>query len=58
VIGTNERRVLQALSDHTAPVLRAIRSTLGHEFHLTRASLVQEVIYALEKTRVVLVTSM
>src|SRR5439155_9286784 len=29
VIGTNERRVLQALGDHTAPVLRAIRSTLG-----------------------------
>ena len=56
VIGTNERRVLQALSDHTAPVLRAIRSTLGRDFHLPRATLVQKVLDALENAQVVLVT--
>src|SRR5437899_341033 len=55
VIGTNERRVLQALGDHTAPVLRAIRSTLGGDLHLTRAALVQKVLDALENAQVVLV---
>ena len=56
VIGTNERRVLQALGDHTAPVLRAIRSTLGRELHLPRATIVQKVLDALENAQVVLVT--
>jgi hypothetical protein len=56
VIGTNERRILQALADHTAPVLRAIRSTLGRELHLPRAMLVQKVLDALENAQVVLVT--
>jgi hypothetical protein len=56
VIGTNERRVLQALSDHTAPILRAIRSTVGPNLHLPRASLVQKVLEALENAQVVLVT--
>lgn len=56
VIGTSERRVLQALGDHTAPVLRAIRSTLGRELHLPRTTLVQRVLNALENAQVVLVT--
>lgn len=56
VIGTNERRVLQALGEHTTPVLRAIRSTLGRDFHLPRATLVQNVLDALETTQVVLIT--
>jgi hypothetical protein len=56
VIGTSERRVLQVLADHTAPVLRAIRSTLGRELHLPRATLVQRVLDALENAQVVLVT--
>lgn len=56
VIATNERRVLQALGDHTAPILRAIRSTLGRELHLPRATLVQKVLDALENAQVVLVT--
>lgn len=56
VIGTNERCLLQALGDHTAPVLRAIRSTLGRDFHLPRAAIVQNVLSALEKAQVVLVT--
>jgi hypothetical protein len=56
MIGTSERRVVQALSDHTVPVLRAIHSTLGREFHLPRAALVQEVLDALENASVVLVT--
>lgn len=56
VIGTNERRVLQALGDHTAPVLHAIRSTLGRDdLHLTRTSLVQKVLDTLENVQVVLV---
>jgi len=56
VIGTNERRVLQALRDHTEPVLRAIRSTLGGNLHLRRAALVQKLLDSLEKAQVVLVT--
>ena len=56
VIGTNERRVLQALSDHTEPVLRAIRSTLGGDLHLPRAALVQNTLDSLENAQVVLVT--
>ena len=56
VIGTNERRVLQALGNHTEPVLRAIRSTLGDNLHLPRAALVQELLDSLENAQVVLVT--
>ena len=56
VIGTNERRALQALGDHTEPVLRAIRSTLGGNLHLQRAALVQELLDSLEDAQVVLVT--
>ena len=55
VIGTNERRVLQALGDHTEPVLRAIRSTLGGNLHLPRAAIVQKLLGSLEDTQVVLV---
>ena len=55
-IGTNERRVLQALRDHTVPVLRAIHSTLGDSLHLRRAALVQELLDSLENAQVVLVT--
>ena len=56
VIGTNERRVLQALDDHTEPVLRAIRSTLGDNLHLPRAALVQKLLDSFESAQVVLVT--
>ena len=56
VIGTNERRVLQALGDHTKPVLRAIRSTLGGNLHLQRAALVQKLLDSLENAQVALVT--
>ena len=56
VIGTNERRVLQVLGDHTEPVLRAIRSTLGGNLHLRRAALVQKLLDSLATAQVVLVT--
>ena len=56
VIGTNERRVLQALGDHTEPVIHAIRSTLGDDLHLSRAALVQKLLESLENAQVVLVT--
>ena len=56
VIGTNERRALQALGDHTEPVLRAIRSTLGGTLHLRRATLLQKLLDSLETAQVVLVT--
>ena len=56
VIPTNERRVLQALADHTEPVLRAIRSTLGGNLHLPRAALLQELLDSLENAQVVLLT--
>jgi hypothetical protein len=56
VVGTTERRVLQALADHTAPVLRAIRTTLGGNLHLPRTALVHMVLEALQSAQVVLVT--
>src|SRR5713101_24859 len=54
-ISTNEQRVLHALKDHTGLILRGIRSTIGEEFHLQRATLVQKVLGALEEAQVVLV---
>jgi hypothetical protein len=56
VVTTNDRRILQALQDHTQPVLRSIRSTLGRDMHLQRAALVQQVLDALQRAQVVLVT--
>jgi hypothetical protein len=56
-IATDDRRVLQVLAEHTAPVLRFIRSALGRDqLHLPRARLVQQVLNALESAQVVIVT--
>jgi hypothetical protein len=55
-ISTNEQRVLQALHDHTGMTLQGIRSTIGRDFHLQRAGLVQKVVNALEEAQVVLLT--
>lgn len=55
-LGTDEQRILRALKDHTAPILRRIRSTIGQDFHLQRAALVQKVLGALETAQVVLVS--
>ena len=43
-LDANEQRILRTLKDHTAPVLRRIRSTIGQDFHLQRAALVQKVL--------------
>jgi hypothetical protein len=53
-ISTNEQRVLRALEAHTRIILGGIRSTIGPDFHLPRAALVQKVLGALEESRVVL----
>lgn len=55
-LGANEQRILRTLKDHTAPVLRRIRSTIGQDFHLQRAALVQKVLGELETAQVVLVS--
>jgi len=55
-VGTNEQRVLRALKDHTGLILRGIRSTIGQDFHLQRAALVQQVLSELETAQVVLVS--
>ncbi len=55
-INTNDQRVLRALKGHTGLILRGIRSTIGSDFHLQRAALVQKVLRALEEAQVVLVT--
>ncbi len=55
-LGASEQRILRALKDHTAPVLRRIRSTIGQDFHLQRAALVQKVLGELETAQVVLVS--
>ena len=55
-LGANEQRILRSLKDHTAPVLRSIRSVIGQDFHLQRAALVQKVLGELETAQVVLVS--
>ena len=55
-LGTNEERLLRALKEHTAPILRKIRSTIGASFHLPRTALVQQVLDALETVQVVIVS--
>ena len=55
-LDTNDQRVLHSLTEHTAPVLGRIRSTIGQDFHLQRAGLVQKVLSALETVQVVLVS--
>ncbi len=55
-LSTNEQRVLQALKDHTGLILRGIRSNIGQDCHLQRASLVQEILGKLEEAQVVIVS--
>jgi hypothetical protein len=55
-IGGTEQRALRALHNHTALILRGIRSTIGSDFHLRRAGLVQQVIGQLQSTQVVLLS--
>ena len=54
-IATGERRVLQALKDHTAPILRGIRSSIGGDLHLPRTQLIQSVLDSFGAKRVVIV---
>jgi len=56
VVGGTEQRALRALKDHTGLILRGIRSTIGSDFHLRRAGLVQQVLGQLESAQVVLVS--
>lgn len=55
VIGVDEQRVLQALKDHSVPVLDRIRGTIG-SFHLPRGDTVQEAHDALGVAHVVIVS--
>lgn len=50
-----DQRALRALTDHAAPILQGIRSTIGDDVHLRRAPLVQNVIDRLDSSQVVLV---
>ena len=54
-IGDTEQHALQALRDHSTPILDGIRSTIG-EVHLDRNRLVQQVIEQLESNQVVLIS--
>ncbi len=56
VLGGTEQRALRALKDHTVLILSGIRSTIGSDFHLRRAGLVQQVLGQLESDQVVLVS--
>lgn len=55
-VGSSEQRVLTALKSHTEFVLRKIRTTIGPDFHLRRAGIVQQVLAAIEAKQVVLIT--
>jgi hypothetical protein len=54
-VGTEEQKVLRALTDHTSLTLRTIRTDIGENFHLQRAALVQNVLDALEQTQIVVI---
>ena len=54
VVGGPAHNALRALKEHTDVVWNGIRSTIGNEFHLPRAGLVQELLQRLESTQVVL----
>ena len=54
-LDSTEQVLLRALSDHSAPILDGIRSTIGG-LHLRRPNLVQEVIERLETVQVVLIS--
>lgn len=56
VLGGAEQKALQALKDHSAPVLHGIRSTIGARCRLSRAGLVQDVIDKLQAAQVVVIT--
>jgi hypothetical protein len=55
-LGVTEDKILRALKDHTAPILRKIRSTVGPSFHLARTALVQQVMDQFESTQVIIVS--
>ncbi len=55
-LGAAGDKILRALKDHTAPILRKIRSTIGATFHLPRTALVQQVLDQLESAQVVIVS--
>ncbi|MGC5376441.1 hypothetical protein ACPXAO_23325, partial [Salmonella enterica] len=40
-LGT-EAKILKALNEHSEPILRKIRSTIGATFHLPRTALVEQ----------------
>lgn len=48
--------MIVGLQEHTSLILQGIRSTIGHTLHLPRSILVQEVLTALEASRVVLLS--
>jgi MoxR-like ATPase len=48
--------MIVALREHSSFIMRGIRSTVGGSLHLPRASLVQQVLTALEDSRVVLLS--
>lgn len=51
-----EEPVIAALRDHSSVITRGIRSTIGGDLHLERASLIQAVLTALEGSRIVLLS--
>ena len=53
-VGTSEVRALQALNDHSEPILNGIRSSIGHDLHLARGEVLQQVLDGMAATQVVL----
>jgi hypothetical protein len=54
-LGT-EAKILKALNEHSEPILRKIRSTIGATFHLPRTALVEQVLDQLESAQVVIIS--
>ena len=51
-----QQPMIVSLQEHTSLILKGIRSTIGQALHLPRSILVQEVLTALEASRIVLLT--
>lgn len=54
-IQTRAKSIVAALRDHSRPVLRNIRGTIGPKLHLARGALVQRLLELLESSQIVLV---
>ncbi len=55
-LGITEDKIVRALNDHSTPILRKIRSTIGSNVHLPRNTLIEQALNELVTTQVVILS--